>query len=154
MVEEIVKEGQNVTTYLEKLKKQSNLEQSTIMGHTAYKGVSPRAIAAKEVFHQFIQKNSTPLTDTALKLEEVILGDSYFTDRNLYPNLEFYSGILFYSIGIPKNMFTLMQAIGKLPGWLAHWRELRLSGNYKKARPRQVYSGEMNRKYIPVEERK
>jgi citrate synthase len=154
MLEEIVNQSGNIKVYMEKLKSQGTLEQSTIFGHSAYKGVSPRAIAAKEIFHTFSKKYHTPLVDAAYQLEEFVLNDPYFKEKNLYPNLEFYSGVLFYSIGIPKNMFTLMQAIGKLPGWLAHWRELRLSGNYKKARPRQVYSGEMNRKYVSIEKRK
>lgn len=153
MVETIMKEKPSLSTYFENLKKQGLLEQSTILGHSAYKGISPRAIVARKIFHEFLNKYKLPILEEAAKVEEFLLKDSYFVDNKLYPNLEFYSGILFYAIGIPKNMFTLMQAIGKLPGWLAHWRELRLSGNYKKARPRQVYVGEMNRKYIPIHER-
>lgn len=153
LVETIMKEKVPIATYFENLRKQGNLEQSTILGHSAYKGVSPRAIVAKKIFHEFLNKCNIPLLEEAAKVEEFLLKDAYFVDNNLYPNLEFYSGVLFNAIGIPKNMFTLMQAIGKLPGWLAHWRELRLSGNYKKARPRQVYIGEMNRNYIPINER-
>ncbi len=153
MIETIMKEKLSLSSYFENLRKQGHLEQSTILGHSAYKGVSPRAVVAKKIFHDFLNKYNFPTLEEAAKVEEFLLKDSYFVENNLYPNLEFYSGILFYSIGIPKNMFTLMQAIGKLPGWLAHWRELRLSGDYKKARPRQVYIGEMDRKYIPISER-
>lgn len=153
LVETIMKEKPSLPAYFENLKKQGVLEQSTIFGHNAYKGVSPRAIVARKIFHEFLKKYPLPIIEAAAEVENFLLKDSYFVENNLYPNLEFYSGILFNAIGIPKNMFTLMQAIGKLPGWLAHWRELRLSGNYKKARPRQVYVGEMNRKYIPISER-
>ncbi|ASV09528.1 citrate (Si)-synthase [Leptospira interrogans serovar Canicola] len=79
--------------------------------------------------------------------------DEYYINQNLYPNLEFYSAVIFNSLGIPKELFTAMQVIGKLPGWLAHWREQRVSGKYSKARPKQNYSGEMGRKYIPLSER-
>jgi len=154
MVEDILENSYTIANYIEKLRKLNNLDQSTVLGHSAYKGVSPRAVVAREIFHEYVKKYPGKLTETALQLEEAILKDPFFQDKNLYPNLEYYSGIVFYSMGIPKNMFTLMQAIGKLPGWLAHWRELRLSGNYKKARPRQIYTGEMNRKYIPIEQRK
>jgi len=154
MVEDILENSYTIANYIEKLRKLNNLDQSTVLGHNAYKGVSPRAVVAREIFHEYVKKYPGKLTETALQLEEAILKDPFFQDKNLYPNLEYYSGIVFYSMGIPKNMFTLMQAIGKLPGWLAHWRELRLSGNYKKARPRQIYTGEMNRKYIPIEQRK
>jgi len=153
LVEEVMKTG-NLRVVMENLKKTEDLKQSTIFGHSAYRGVSPRAKVAKKIFHDFIQKYPSPLFDVASQVEGYTLTDEFFKENGLYPNLEFYSGILFYSIGIPKNMFTLMQAIGKLPGWLAHWRELRLSGNYKKARPRQIYMGEMNRRYIPIEQRK
>ena len=91
--------------------------------------------------------------DLAFNVDDYISNESFFKDKNLYPNLEFYSGILFNSIGIPKNMFTLMQVIGKLPGWLAHWRELRIRSNFKKARPRQIYIGKVGQSYLPVDKR-
>ena len=153
LVEEIIKQKGDYKSVLNSIKGNENIFQSTIFGHSAYKTVSPRAIVAREIFHEFTKKYNSEIIDVALRVEEYVLNDSFFKDNNLYPNLEFYSGIIFYTLGIPKNMFTLMQAIGKLPGWLAHWRELRISGNTKKARPRQIYSGEMNRSYVPIEKR-
>ena len=153
LIEDIIKNKNDFKSTLDKLKSSGTLLQSTIFGHSAYKAVSPRAIVAKDIFHEFASKYKTDITETALKIEEYTLNDPYFKENNLYPNLEFYSGIIFYTMGIPKNMFTLMQAIGKLPGWLAHWRELRISSDSKKARPRQIYSGEMNRSYTPIEKR-
>ena len=153
LIEDIIKNKNDFKSTLDKLKSSGTLLQSTIFGHSAYKTISPRAIVAKDIFHEFASKYKTDITETALKIEEYTLNDPYFKENNLYPNLEFYSGIIFYTMGIPKNMFTLMQAIGKLPGWLAHWRELRISSDSKKARPRQIYSGEMNRSYTPIEKR-
>jgi len=154
LVEEIVRNKGDHKAVLEKLKMGDSIFQSTIFGHSAYKTVSPRAIVAKEIFHEFCSKYNSEVLNIALKVEEYVLNDKFFKDNNLYPNLEYYSGIIFYSMGIPKNMFTLMQAIGKLPGWLAHWRELRVvSSDHKKARPRQIYSGEINRVYTPIEKR-
>jgi citrate synthase len=154
LVEEIIRNKGDHKAVLEKLKIGDSIFQSTIFGHSAYKTVSPRAIVAREIFHEFCSKYNSEVLDIALKVEEYVLNDKFFKDNNLYPNLEYYSGIIFYSMGIPKNMFTLMQAIGKLPGWLAHWRELRVvSSDHKKARPRQIYSGEINRVYTPIEKR-
>ena len=152
LVEEILKNGDHKKV-LDNLKSNESIFQSTIFGHSAYKTVSPRAIVAKEIFHEFAGKHKNEITDTALKIEDYILNDPFYKEHNLYPNLEFYSGIVFYTLGIPKNMFTLMQAIGKLPGWLAHWRELRISGDYKKVRPRQIYNGEINKKYKSIDNR-
>lgn len=154
LIEDINRTGGDCKAYFEKLKGSEIITQSTFLGHAAYKTVSPRAIAAREVFHEFSRKYRNPVLETALKVEEYLINEPYFKERNLYPNLEFYSGVLFFSLGVPKNMFTLMQAIGKLPGWMAHWRELRINANYKKARPRQIYKGEMNRVYSPIEDRK
>lgn len=153
MIETIMKEKIPLAEYFENLRKQEQLDQSTILGHSAYKGVDPRAVVARKIFHEFLNKHKFPILEEAARVEEFLLKDPYFVDHNFYPNLEFYSGVLFNAIGIPKNMFTLMQAIGKLPGWLAHWRELRMTGDYKKVRPRQVYIGEMNKKYVPINER-
>lgn len=153
LLENILKSGKDYKTYLSDATIRGELAKANFLGHEAYKVKSPRAIVAREIFRDFFKTHHTPLVDLAFEVDEYISNESYFKDKNLYPNLEFYSGILFNTIGIPKNMFTLMQAIGKLPGWLAHWRELRIRSNFKKARPRQIYIGNMNKTHTPVEKR-
>lgn len=153
LVEKILKNGGDYQTYLDNPIVRDEISNSNFLGHAAYKIKSPRSIVAREIFYEFFKDTSNPLVDMAKKVDEYILSNSYYKEHNLYPNLEFYSGILFYSLGIPKNMFTVMQAIGKLPGWLAHWRELRVKSNFKKARPRQIYVGQLGREYIPMERR-
>jgi citrate synthase len=107
------------------------------------------------VCHNLLSKTKRrdPLLEIALKLEEVVLKDSYFTDHNLYPNVDFYSGILLRIIGIPLNMFTVMFAIGRLPGWVAQWKESMSDPNWKISRPRQIYIGNRTQPYVPFEQR-
>ncbi|MBP9888009.1 MAG: citrate synthase [Leptospiraceae bacterium] len=153
LLENILKSGKDYKSYLNDPAIKSELVKANFLGHEAYKAKSPRAIVAREIFQEFFKTHHSPLVDLAFEVDDYITNESFFKDQNLYPNLEFYSGILFNSLGIPKNMFTLMQAIGKLPGWLAHWRELRIKSNFKKARPRQIYIGKMNKTYLPVDKR-
>jgi citrate synthase len=124
-------------------------------GHRVYKNFDPRAKilgdVAEKVFAQMGRKD--PLLDIARKLEEIALEDPYFVDRKLYPNVDFYSGIIMRAIGIPTNMFTVMFAIGRLPGWIAHWREQNESGVTRIARPRQIYTGNNLTDYVPMEKR-
>jgi len=94
-----------------------------------------------------------PLLDIARKLEELALEDSYFVDRKLYPNVDFYSGIILRAMGIPTNMFTVCFAIGRLPGWIAHWKEMMDDPNVRIGRPRQIYTGATRREYVPVAQR-
>ncbi|MGD8810758.1 MAG: citrate/2-methylcitrate synthase, partial [Gammaproteobacteria bacterium] len=94
-----------------------------------------------------------PLLDVALELEEVALSDPYFVERKLYPNVDYYSGIIMRAIGIPTNMFTVMFAIGRLPGWIAHWREVHTNAQARIDRPRQIYTGPTSREYVPIEHR-
>ncbi len=98
-------------------------------------------------------RRQDPLLDIARTLEEEALKDPYFVDRKLYPNVDFYSGLIYRAIGIPTNMFTVMFAIGRLPGWLAHWKEMVDDPNTKIGRPRQIYTGPAANHYIPVDER-
>jgi citrate synthase len=124
-------------------------------GHRVYKNFDPRAVilkrAADKVLAQLGVKD--PLLDVARKLEELALSDSYFVDRKLYPNVDFYSGIIMRAIGIPTNMFTVMFAIGRMPGWIAHWKEQHADGRLKIARPRQIYIGSRESDYVPIEQR-
>lgn len=152
-LENILKSGKDYKTYLSDASVREDLTKANFLGHEAYNVKSPRAIVAREIFREFFKTHHSPLVDLVFEVDEYISNESFFANKSLYPNLEFYSGILFNSIGIPKNMFTLMQAIGKLPGWLAHWRELRIRSNFKKARPRQIYIGNLNKTHIPVEKR-
>ncbi len=125
-------------------------------GHRVYKNFDPRAVilkrAADKVLAQLGVKD--PLLDVARKLEELALSDSYFVDRKLYPNVDFYSGIIMRAIGIPTNMFTVMFAIGRMPGWIAHWKEQHADGKLKIARPRQIYIGPCESEYVPIEQRR
>jgi citrate synthase len=95
-----------------------------------------------------------PLLDIALQLEEAALSDPYFIERKLYPNVDFYSGIIYRALRIPTNMFTVMFALGRLPGWIAHWKEMTEATSTKIGRPRQIYNGPTEQKYIPIEQRK
>ena len=94
-----------------------------------------------------------PLLGIAKELEEVALNDEYFIERNLYPNVDFYSGIIYRAMGIPSNMFTVMFALGRLPGWIAHWEEMRRDPQTKIGRPRQIYTGAPSRTFVPIDER-
>jgi len=153
MIEDIIRNGGDVKKYFEKFKAGGAKLDSNGFGHEAYKVKSPRAIVAQELFKNFFKDSKDPVVEMAFKIEDYVLNDSYFIKENLYPNLDFYSGVVFNSLGIPKNMFTVMQAIGKLPGWLAHWRQLRIQTKTSKARPRQIYNGKLNRVYTPIEKR-
>jgi citrate synthase len=125
-------------------------------GHRVYKNYDPRAKINKASFHRALASlniKNDPLLDIALKLEDVALHDDYFVSRKLYPNIDFYSGLLQRAIGIPLNMFTVMFAIGRMPGWIAQWREIAQNPKMKIARPRQIYTGLRTRDYVPMEKR-
>jgi len=124
-------------------------------GHRVYKTYDPRARIMKCMVHLLLEKLrlSDPLLELALELEEIALKDDYFVEHHLYPNVDFYSGIALRAIGIPTNMFTVMFAIGRLPGWIAQWKESMDDPDWKLCRPRQVYAGPAERPYVPIEER-
>ena len=124
-------------------------------GHRVYKKYDPRAKIIKKYCDIILNKygKNDPLLKIAKDLEEVALNDSYFIERNLYPNVDFYSGIILRAIGIPTNMFTVIFALGRLPGWIAHWKELRESSDFKIWRPRQIYNGKKENHFIELEKR-
>ena len=124
-------------------------------GHRVYKSYDPRAKILKKMVDRVFTKLkiSDPLLDIAKELEEIALQDDYFIDHNLYPNVDFYSGILLRAMGIPTNMFTVMFAIGRLPGWIAQWKEDADDPKWKLSRPRQIYAGPTKRKYVAIEKR-
>jgi citrate synthase len=124
-------------------------------GHRIYKTFDPRAIIMKDICHKILAKPgmSDPMFDIAMRLEEAALSDEYFLSRNLYPNVDFYSGLILKAARIPFDMFTVLFAIGRTAGWLAHWREMRYDANARISRPRQIYCGHGERPYLPVSSR-
>ena len=124
-------------------------------GHRVYKNYDPRATLIKASCDKLLAKidRCDPLFDIAQQLEEVARGDDYFIERKLYPNVEFYSGVIYRAMGIPEQMFTVLFAMGRLPGWIAHWMEMHQSPTKKICRPRQVYSGETLREFVPLDQR-
>jgi citrate synthase len=122
-------------------------------GHRVYKNYDPRAKIIKQTADEvFAVTGRNPLLDIALKLEEVALSDDYFVSRKLYPNVDFYSGLIYQAMGFPLDMFTVLFAIPRTSGWLAHWQELLEQGS-KIARPRQLYTGVGERPYVPIDAR-
>ena len=124
-------------------------------GHRVYKNFDPRAQILQKVAEELVPQlcGSDPLLDIARRLEDIARSDPYFIDRNLYPNVDFYSGIILRAIGIPVNMFTVMFSIGRLPGWIAQWWEQNHTPGTRIARPRQVYVGNRQRDYLPKDQR-
>jgi len=141
----------NVEPFIEGVK--AGKERLMGFGHRVYKNYDPRARIIKEAAYDvFAVTGTNPLLDIALKLEEVALSDDYFVSRRLYPNVDFYSGLIYESMGFPRDMFTVLFAIGRTPGWLAHWDEM-LQQNSRIARPRQLYTGSDERSYVPISDR-
>ncbi len=124
-------------------------------GHRVYKAYDPRAAIIKDIAHKvFAKMGKNPLLDTALALEKIALEDDYFVKRKLYPNVDFYSGLIYQSLGLPTSMFTVLFAIARTAGWLAQWEEMIVSPETKIARPRQVYDGKGKRNFVPMSRRK
>jgi citrate synthase len=155
MLGEIHKNGGDVKAAVKAAKDKNSSFRLMGFGHRVYKNRDPRANVIRIMCDKLLTKLGIddPLLDIAKQLEEEALRDPYFVDRKLYPNVDFYSGIMYRAIGIPSNMFTAMFALGRLPGWIAHWREMHLSGDGRIGRPRQVYTGNQETSYVPVDER-
>ncbi len=153
MLQRIHDQGIPMEKYLERVRNKEELLWG--FGHRVYKSFDPRAAILKKAADKVLAKLGVkdPLLDMARKLEEVALNDSYFIDRNLYPNVDFYSGIILRAMGIPINMFTVMFSIGRMPGWIAHWKESFDAPNGRICRPRQVYTGATARDYVPMSQR-
>jgi citrate synthase len=155
MLEEIGT-ADRIGIYLDKAKDKSDPFRLMGFGHRVYKNYDPRATIIREMCHRVLEKlgrNDTPLFDLALKLEEIALQDEYFIEKNLYPNVDFYSGIIYRALGIPKSMFTVMFAIARCVGWVTHWREMVADPGTRIGRPRQLYMGPGKRDYIPMDGR-
>ncbi len=155
MLEAIQQQGMSISQVIARAKDKNDPFRLMGFGHRVYKTYDPRAKVMKKMSDLILKKGhlEDELLNIALELEEAALSDSYFQERNLYPNVDFYSGIVLRAMGIPTNMFTVMFAIGRLPGWIAQWREDSLDPNRRISRPRQIYTGENQRDYIPISER-
>ncbi len=154
MLEDMQNSGRPLTYYLDKAKDKDDPFRLMGFGHRVYKNFDPRSIILKKRVHDVLEelKIQDSLLDIALELEEITLSDDYFVSRNLYPNVDFYSGILLRAIGIPLDMYTVMFAIGRMPGWIANWKELH-DHKLRISRPRQIYTGETVRHFVPISER-
>ena len=155
MLEEIHREGDDGTKFLNEVKNKTGNRRLMGFGHRVYKNFDPRAVIIKEQCDKVLGQlhKSDPLLDIAKKLEEIALHDEYFVSRKLYPNVDFYSGIIMRAIGIPMDMFTVMFAIGRMPGWVANYKEVMDDRDSRISRPRQIYTGETLRTYKPMSER-
>jgi len=155
MLQQIYDNGGDPRPFIERAKDKSDPFRLMGFGHRVYKTYDPRAKIMKKTCDMVLTKlkRKDPLLDVAQRLEEMAVKDPYFIDHNLYPNVDFYSGIVLRAIGIPLNMFTVMFAIGRLPGWISQWKEGRYDPDWKLYRPRQIYMGDEERHYVPIEER-
>jgi citrate synthase len=125
-------------------------------GHRVYKNFDPRATIIRDMCHKVLKRlgrSDNPMFELALELEQVALKDEYFIEKNLYPNVDFYSGIIYRALGIPTSMFTVMFAIGRSVGWTAHWREMISDPAGRISRPRQLYTGPIERNYVAIDKR-
>ena len=154
MLENIKADGGNIDKWIAKAKDKDDSFRLMGFGHRVYKNFDPRAKIIKKAADDVLEKLgiNDPVLEIAKKLEEIALGDPYFVERNLYPNVDFYSGIIYRALGIPTEMFTVMFAMGRLPGWIAQWKEM-TERKEPIGRPRQIYTGENLRPYVNISER-
>ena len=155
MLENIQAQGGGVNTFIRQVKDRQDGVKLMGFGHRVYKNYDPRAAIVKKTAHEVFESLSIsdPLLDIALRLEEVALADEFFVSRKLYPNVDFYTGLIYKAMGFPSRMFTVLFALGRLPGWIAQWHEMIQDPETKIGRPRQVYVGEPLRDYVPVSDR-
>ena len=155
MLAQIRDEGMTGRQFVERAKSKDDTSRLMGFGHRVYKNFDPRANIIKKSCFEVLNKLGvhTKLLEIAVELEEIALKDEYFIERQLYPNVDFYSGVIYNAIGTPSNMFTAMFAMGRLPGWIAQWTELHRDQEFKIGRPRQTYIGDLLRPYTPIDER-
>ncbi|MDQ3334243.1 MAG: citrate synthase [Myxococcota bacterium] len=155
MLEEIKNSGGDYKKFIDDVKNKRDNRRLMGFGHRVYKNYDPRAKILKKMCDEVLQHMGVkdPLLEAAKGMEEIALRDDYFISKKLYPNVDFYSGIIYRAMGIPTNMFTVMFALGRLPGWIAHWKEMVEDPQTKIGRPRQIYTGEKLRKYVPIDQR-
>ena len=151
-----IKSKDRISHFIEKAKDKNDPFRLMGFGHRVYKNYDPRAAFIRETCHEVLDElgqGNNPMLELALALEEIALHDQYFIDRNLYPNVDFYSGIIYQALGLPKEMFTVMFALSRAVGWATHWCEMMSSPKTKIGRPRQLYTGPTERDYTPIEKR-
>ena len=155
MLDRIRQDDCNVKKYVDMAKDKDSEFRLMGFGHRVYKNFDPRATIIKAACHRILEKQQIhdPIFDIALQLEEVALNDSYFIEKKLYPNVDFYSGVIYRALGIPEQMFTVLFSIGRLPGWISHWREMHASPTKRICRPRQIYTGPHERPFVPMNRR-
>jgi citrate synthase len=155
MLEQIQAAGGDVNSFISKVKNKEDGVRLMGFGHRVYKSFDPRAKIIKSAAHNVLSAlgKSDELLDIALALEDKALNDDYFVSRNLYPNVDFYTGLIYRAMGFPNSMFTVLFAMGRLPGWIAQWHEMIKEPGSRIGRPRQVYTGVVEREYVPVEQR-
>ena len=157
MLEAIRDEGITAREFVERAKSDDDTARLMGFGHRVYKNFDPRAKIIKKACDDVLEKLGvhSKLLEIAKELEEIALKDDYFVERKLYPNVDFYSGVIYNAIGTPANMFTAMFAIGRLPGWIAQWTELHHDPDFKIGRPRQIYTGATKRaRTSPIDQRR
>ncbi len=155
MLQHILEDGGDVAKYVAKAKDKNDPFRLMGFGHRVYKNFDPRATIIKASCDTLLAKRhiNDPIFEIAQKLQEVALKDEYFIERKLYPNVDFYSGVIYRAIGIPEQMFTVLFSIGRLPGWIAHWREMHASPTARICRPRQIYTGDTLRAIVAIDQR-
>jgi len=155
MLTQIHESGESVDNFIQRVKNREDGIRLMGFGHRVYKNYDPRAAIVKKHAHSILQMLGVndPLFDIALRLEEVASSDDFFVSRGLYPNVDFYTGLIYRAIGFPEQMFTVLFALGRLPGWIAQWQEMITDPTTKIGRPRQVYIGEDERNYAPITSR-
>jgi citrate synthase len=155
MLESIQSEGGDIPAFVERVKKREPGVKLMGFGHRVYKNYDPRAAIVKKTADQVLAKlgGNNELLDLARQLEEIALSDDYFVERKLYPNVDFYTGLIYRAMGFPTRMFTVLFALGRLPGWIAQWREMINDPATKIGRPRQVYTGATERAFVPIDQR-
>jgi citrate synthase len=155
MLAAIAEEGQTAREFLDRAKSGDESARLMGFGHRVYKNFDPRATVIKKACFDVLERLGihSKLLEIAVELEDITLKDEYFVERKLYPNVDFYSGVIYNAIGIPANMFTAIFAIGRLPGWIAQWMEMHRDPSFKIGRPRQIYTGPTKTAYVPVEQR-
>ena len=154
MLDQIRESGDDVSEFVRKVKNREEGVKLMGFGHRVYKNYDPRARIVKEQADKILAKlGGDPLLDIAKQLEEAALTDDYFIERKLYPNVDFYTGLIYRALGFPVRMFTVLFALGRLPGWIAHWREMHDEGDSKIGRPRQIYTGYTERDYAGIDGR-
>ena len=155
MLQQIKEDGGNVKKYVDMAKDKNSNYRLMGFGHRVYKNFDPRATIIKGACDRLLERMAIkdPLFDVAQELADVALNDDYFIERKLYPNVDFYSGVIYRALGIPEQMFTVLFAMGRLPGWIAHWVEMHKSPSKRICRPRQIYTGPPQREFVPIDQR-